>query len=280
MFENWKHFTTIVFVLLFTNYATASEIKFPETVTLETGSFLYRASGEYLKDGYPINAPLQNVIFNSPITIMKYQVRVSSYEQCVADGYCKQRYNQGQVSKYHPVTGVSYDDAVAFSKWLSNKTDLDWRLPTDEEWSYAAGSRFIDDAINVNPDSENPATRWLAKYQKYADLGAEADYIVKPAGYYGVNENGIYDMSGNIWEWTDSCYKRTRLDAGGTLINTTNNCGVRISAGRHRAYISSFIQNAKGGGCSVGAPPDHLGFRSILEPKRSFLQNVLDIIGF
>lgn len=269
----------IAFNLLFSGYCIAAESQVPETVTLEAGSFDYRASGEYLKEGYPIDAPMQNIVFDSPLTIMKYQVRVGSYEQCVAETVCKKRYNHGRHAVDLPVTGVSYRDAIVYAKWLGKKTGMQWRLPTDEEWAYAAGSRFIDDAVNVSASKKNPSIRWLAKYKNYADLETGSDPVVKPLGSYGANENGIYDMSGNVWEWTDSCYKRTRLDASGTQTSATDNCGVRISAGQHRAYITSFIQNAKGGGCSVGAAPDYLGFRLVKEPKQNVIRRVLDVIG-
>ena len=43
----------------------------------------------------------------------------------------------------------------------------------------------------------------------------------------------------------------------------TNNCGVRVLEGLHRAYMSSFVRDGKSGGCAVGTPPEHLGFRLV-----------------
>lgn len=255
------------------------DLKNIQITTVRAGEFSYRASGEYLKNGFPVDAPLKKIVFDVPIEIMKYQVSVGDYEACVVDGNCEPRNGQGRHNSKLPATGISYINAISYAAWLSEKTDFKWRLPTDQEWSYSAGSRFVDDALKIEEDTKNIAKRWLAKYQKFARLDNKTISQVSANGFFGANENGIYDMSGNIWEWTDTCYKRTRLDAQGDEISTTQNCGVRISAGRHRAYISSFIQDARGGGCSVGVPPRYLGFRLIKEMKRDTFSFILDLIG-
>jgi formylglycine-generating enzyme required for sulfatase activity len=147
---------------------------------------------------------------------------------------------------------------------MNRKSGVNWRLPSDEEWSYAAGSRFVDDALGDDGNEDNPAKRWLLKYQKYTNADTGSDPVVKPRGSYDVNENGIFDMSGNVWEWTNSCYERVRIVEGQKPTDQIIvNCGVRIIEGQHRAYITNCIRDARGGGCSVGAPPDHLGFRLV-----------------
>lgn len=272
-------FASFLFVFLTLSVAKAADMKMPETVVIEAGTFLYRASGEYLKDSYPIDAPMRNITIAAPIEIMKYQVLAKDYEQCVKERVCDEQLNQRRHSENLPITGVSYQDAINFAKWLSDKTGYNWRLPTDEEWAFAAGTRFVDDAINAKTNTNNPAERWLAKYRKYADLETGNDPVIKPSGSYGSNENGIYDLSGNVWEWTDSCYTRTRLDIDGKMTSQSDNCGVRIAAGQHRAYISYFIQDAKGGGCSVGVPPTYLGIRLVKMPSANLLKRILNSIG-
>jgi hypothetical protein len=60
---------------------------------------------------------------------------------------------------------------------------------------------------------------------------------------------------------------RSRLAADGkTTERAIDNCGVHVIEGRHRAYMSNFIRDGKGGGCAVGTPPDNLGFRLVREP--------------
>jgi formylglycine-generating enzyme required for sulfatase activity len=163
---------------------------------------------------------------------------------------------------------VSWRDADAYARWLSRKTGETYRLPTDEEWAFAAGSRYQDDGLAV--DSEDPSRRWLARYEKEASLkNIEIDSTPRPLGAFGVNENGLLDVSGNVWEWTNTCFVRVALDeAGKPSDKQTANCGVRVVEGQHRAYVTDFIRDARAGGCAAGVPPANLGFRLVRESKR------------
>ena len=243
---------------------SASDTPLPELVSVKPGVHNYRASGEFLKDGYPVDAPVVPVRIPRPVVIMKYQVSASEYARCVSDKACKPPLESRDNGDAMPVTGVSFKDARDYAHWLSGKTGVTWRLPSDEEWSYAAGSRFVDDALGAPDDPDNPFTRWLLKYRKYAGLDKGAVSTIRTRGTFGANENDIHDMSGNVWEWTSTCYNRSRVNRKGRILaGSTANCGVRIAEGQHRAYITFFVQDAKGGGCAVGAPPDHLGFRLV-----------------
>ena len=71
-------------------------------------------------------------------------------------------------------------------------------------------------------------------------------------------------MGGNVWEWTETCYRRAMLDGAGAETGTARvNCGVRVVAGRHRSYMTDFVRDARSGGCAVGIPPTNLGFRLV-----------------
>ena len=109
---------------------------------------------------------------------------------------------------------VSWRDADAYATWLSRRTGYTYRLPTDEEWAYAAGSRYQDDGLPV--DDSDPSKRWIARYEREADLKkSEIDGAVRPIGAFGTNENGLLDVAGNVWEWTNTCFVRTALDEAG-----------------------------------------------------------------
>lgn len=81
-----------------------------------------------------------------------------------------------------------------------------------------------------------------------------------------------------MWEWTATCYLRTAVDEAGATLASTTNCGVRIAAGRHRAYVTDFVRDARAGGCAAGVPPIHLGFRLVREPRsrRAWIAATLD----
>jgi formylglycine-generating enzyme required for sulfatase activity len=135
----------------------------------------------------------------------------------------------------HPLIHVSWNDAVAYCEWLAGKTGKKYRLPTEAEWEYAARGGL------------------QSKHYKYAgsdELGDVAWYNensgmkTHPVGGKRPNELGIYDMSGNVWEWCQDWYgdyssaSQTnpsgastgsyRVDRGSSWIDTARYC--RVSA--------------------------------------------------
>ncbi|MGP2492392.1 SUMF1/EgtB/PvdO family nonheme iron enzyme [Mesorhizobium sp. PUT5] len=235
-----------------------------ETVTVAPGSFVFRLPGEYLKADWPVDAPKRNVTFRRGFDIMKFQVSAADYAGCVADGACEAPEGGRKASADMPVTGVSYRDAVTYAAWLSQKTGDTWRLPSDEEWAFAAAERMNDDALGVEDDGANPVARWLARYRAESGTGPR-DAEPRPLGHFGTNGKGLADVAGNVWEWTTSCYMRATIAADGSVAQSIENCGVRVVGGRHRGYMSNFIRDGKSGGCAAGIAPDNLGIRLVRE---------------
>lgn len=238
----------------------------PQTVVVPPGAFLHRLDGEYSRDGRPVDAPRVEIRITVPLEIMRYQVTAADYASCVAAGACK-RLDAPAARGDLPVTGVSHADASAYAQWLSQQTGETWRLPEDREWAHAAGSRLVDDARGLDPESTNPAERWLADYDRETLRKDARDPRPRPIGSFGINEHGVGDMAGNVWEWTQTCLRRTALDAVGKVAAENRACGIYVVEGQHRAMMSFFIRNPKSGGCSVGTPPDNLGFRLVREPR-------------
>jgi formylglycine-generating enzyme required for sulfatase activity len=252
-----------------------------ETVDLPAGSIEYPKPGEFLVEGRPVPALIEKAAMPRTIAIMKHQVSLADYQHCVAAGACKAAdavIRDG--AENLPVTGVSYLDAEAFAAWYSNQTGERWRLPTDAEWAYAAAERFTGESYSaVASDPENPAVAWIRRYQEEAAARREPDPNARPFGHFGANTKGIEDLAGNVWEWTSTCYSRTTLDArNGHVLHITVNCGVHVAEGRHRAYMSNFIRDGASGGCAVGTPPEHLGFRLVRDEKPSLPERLLDAL--
>jgi formylglycine-generating enzyme required for sulfatase activity len=161
--------------------------------------------------------------------------------------------------------------------WISRATGEQWELPTDREWAYAANESFASD-VTTSLQGADYADIWLARYEEETSGRTDVNAVPRTIGSFGINRNGVADMGGNVWEWTSTCYRRIHVDDAGRTIADEPSCGIRILDGRHRAPMSYFIRDARSGGCSVGVPPDNLGFR--LVRRNGLMDRVRQALGW
>jgi formylglycine-generating enzyme len=108
----------------------------------------------------------------------------------------------------HPVVLVTYDDALAYCRWLSGELQRDVRLPTEAEWEKAArggvdGQRYPW-GNDIDPTRGNFLTDPSVKRQRGT----------RPTGTYPPNAYGLYDMCGNVWEWVSDWYAADYYGSG------------------------------------------------------------------
>lgn len=118
-------------------------------------------------------------------------------------------------TEHDPVTNVTFNDAVYLSKWLSQKEGKTYRLPTEAEWEYSclAGTqtRFGvgDDpealSAYANLYDQRTAKNW-AQWKNFAQKADDGFAFTAPVGSFKPNNFGLYDMSGNVWEWVSDTY--------------------------------------------------------------------------
>lgn len=114
-----------------------------------------------------------------------------------------------------PVTCVSVQDAKDYLAWLSKKTGDKWRLPTEVEWEHAAraggeapyywGTNPNDMCQHAN-GTDVSVSRRFPRWR--TDKCNDGYTFTAPVGSFKPNAWGFYDMLGNVWEWTDSCYDK------------------------------------------------------------------------
>jgi formylglycine-generating enzyme required for sulfatase activity len=109
----------------------------------------------------------------------------------------------------HPVVLVSFNDALAFCQWLSNKTGAKYRLLTEEQWEYTARAVTVTLYSSGNAEIALPAAANLA--DKSAQLPWSKDWQdlfsrTAPVGSFQPNAFGVHDMHGNVYEWCSNVY--------------------------------------------------------------------------
>jgi formylglycine-generating enzyme required for sulfatase activity len=117
----------------------------------------------------------------------------------------------------HPVVHVSHNDALAYCEWLSRKTGRTYRLPTEAEWEYAAGNGLKHSkyswgtsehsGVSGNVADQSFKTAFDGKLNYTGFTGYTDGYAyTAPVGKFKANEFGLYDMTGNVWEWCSDWY--------------------------------------------------------------------------
>ncbi len=239
----------------------------PELVGAPPTQSVIAQSGEFLLDGYPKSADTQTFTAPATLKMMKYNVSEAEYQRCVDAKACPSILKKGrQPADNLPIVGVSWQNANAYAEWYAKQTGLAFRLPTDMEWSHftqqPVGNAF---ASAMAPSSNNPAQAWLDEYRQTYATKQNLNPNIQPFGSFGTSEYGLVDVNANVWDWTNTCYRRVHARSDSEETVALENCGIRVAAGPHTAYMADFIGDPKSGACSVGIPPAHLGIRLVVD---------------
>ena len=158
-----------------------------------------------------------------------------------------------------PVINVSWHDAVAYTRWLSENTGRKYRLPSEAEWEYAAraGSTYsywwADTRGTVHANCFDCGSRWDGSQ-------------TAPVGSFESNPFGLYDMSGNVQEWTADCYQNSYVGAPADgSARVTADCSQRVVRGGAYSSPMDSLRSANRGQLSQDTRLDNLGFRVVRE---------------
>lgn len=174
-----------------------------------------------------------------PFAIGRYPVTFEQWEQCRAERGCRTDPSDGGFGRgSRPVINVTWTDAMEFVAWLRKKTGKPYRLPSEAEWEFAArGGTPSPRFWGRDPDRS-------CRYANVLDLTAQrtvrlslqshgcADGFVftSPAGSFEPNMYGLFDMLGNVWQWTSDCWDQQPRAATGAS-GSAESCRFRVLRG-------------------------------------------------
>ena len=200
----------------------------------------------------------------------KYEVTFAQYDRFCEETGREKPYDEGGGRGNRPVINVSWYDAKAFAKWLSKKTGYKFRLPTEAEWEYACrgGGKKVKYAGTSDTDE-------LYKYANFCDVNCECPWktssqddgykYTSPVGSFAPNTLGLYDMSGNVYEWCEDIYseKAYRYHSRKNPIYTGSGSR-RIFRGGSWLNKPGYVRCANRYSCTPGYRYGYLGFRLVL----------------
>lgn len=154
----------------------------------------------------------------------------------------------------HPVVCVTWHDAVAYAAWISQKAGRTYRLPSEAEWEFAAragttGTRWWGDSRSSACANANVADLSLAnalnldRRPQYTFRCTDGYVYTAPVGSFRANPFGLFDMLGNVWQWTADCLNPNlvgQLSDGSA--RTEGDCSERMMRGGSWSHLPWYVR--------------------------------------
>ncbi|MEQ3697741.1 MAG: bifunctional serine/threonine-protein kinase/formylglycine-generating enzyme family protein [Pseudomonadales bacterium] len=219
---------------------------------IPAGSF---RMGDLTGNGYENEKPVHAVSV-SGFKLMTTEVTWNHYQPCIDAGVCANPVDKRWGRGDRPVINVSWDDAQTYINWLEEDTGLSWRLPSEAEWEYAARAGTTTDYNwNSNSIAANQANYYESGNSKTVEVGR-----------YSANRWGLYDMHGNVWEWTQDCWNASYQGApsNGSAWEL-GDCSKRVfRGGSYFGYsMASTSRSSNRGRGNAAGRVNGLGFRLV-----------------
>jgi formylglycine-generating enzyme required for sulfatase activity len=173
--------------------------------------------------------PVHEVHIRRPFAVSRYEITFDQYDEFSKTTGRDLADDEGWGRGRRPVVRVSWNEAVAYAKWISQQTGKHYRLPTEAEWEYAARA------------GTETVYWWGNEIKKaFANcIGCESrwDRQTAPVGSFKPNPFGLYDTAGNVMEWVQDCwhesYRGAPSDGSVWEQKDGGNCGLRGIRGGH-----------------------------------------------
>lgn len=247
-----------------TNKTPKASGKEKDMVKIPAGTFTFKATNGDEFIPYPAYNQGQIYSMSSfmmdkyPVTNQQYYtfLKTTGYQPKDKINYLKHWKNGMPVrgEEQYPVVNISYEDASAYAKWAGK------RLPTEVEWQYAAQTNdgrdwpWVKDATGIVREEETvTGTLTVFKIKGIDSTQANTgDGKMYPVGKYknGVNPNGLYDLSGSVWQLTNDIYRVGNYTyiilKGGSYYNPTSSWWY-VQGGPREVHFRQFLLRTSAG---------------------------------
>jgi len=258
----------------------------PAMVVIPSGSVVMGSD-----DGRPDETPRHRVTIAEPFAVGKYEVTVGEFEAFVAatghdmgdeDGllglppanactslnflqvferisWRAPGYGQDDDS---PVVCISWNDAVAYVKWLSIETGQPYRLLSEAEWEYVARAK-TDTAFHFGATISTKEANYDSSHSDELSVDQLNRGQAITIGSFPPNRFGVHDVHGNALEWVEDCWHQNYEGAptDGRAWTRDGNCEVRVARGGSWYNYASLIRSAARGSYDVKKRHSHFGLR-------------------
>lgn len=175
----------------------------PPLCDVPEGAFLMGSEPNEDPETTEAEQPQHEVVLGA-FQIARFPVTVAEYAAFLRSGYrTPMHWNHLRRRPDHPVVGVTWHDALAYTVWLAALTGESWQLPTEAQWEKAARWDQVNGRARIYPWGN---TFDASRANTQASPGKRD---TTPVGTYpnGASPCGAQDMAGNVWEWTRSLYR-------------------------------------------------------------------------
>lgn len=188
------------------------------------------------------------------LAVSSREITFDDYQRFVDATGARQPDDFGWGRGDRPVVDVSYNEARAYAQWLSAQTGENYRLPSRQEWQYAAHAGVADDFWWASTDASQRANCRRGCDSDYSKLFGSS---TAPVATYAANPFGLYDTAGNVEEWLQEC--ANWQDAEQTVC-----ISAQVIGGSHADRSNEIApRSLKSANATVGSKT--IGFRLVLE---------------
>ncbi len=253
------------------------ELELPQGVQALLNSFINIPSGTFMmgsNNGHSDENPVHRVSVPA-FRLMTTEVTWDMYQPCIDTGVCPNNDSDGGDNGWgkgnRPVINVSWSDITQhYIPWLNQQTGQQFRLPTEAEWEYAARAGSTSEYHFGNSESQ------LCDYANGADLSIDFDWRntscndgygeqTAPIASFKPSTFGLYDMHGNLWEWTQDCwhsdYQGAPTNGSAWMNSNGGDCGRAVLRGGSWFNIPDNLRSAFRGWNERAKRNNDVGFR-------------------